>query len=84
MVPTLADCQVAQTQAGSREANLAREVETKEKSGTSVARSVNRFACVPLGWRPGRVGPGGLCKSLARCKAEESTTESAPRAQSPI
>lgn len=60
--PTLADCEVAQTQAVSRDANLAREGEAKEKSGTSVARSVNRFACVPLGWRPRRIEPGGLWK----------------------
>ncbi len=60
--PTLADCQVAQAQAVSRDANLAREGEAKEKSGTSGARSVNRFACVPRGWRPRRIEPGGLWK----------------------
>jgi hypothetical protein len=60
--PTLADCQVAQTEAVSRDANLASEVEAKEKSGESVARSVSRFACVPLGWRPWRIEPGGLWK----------------------
>jgi len=60
--PTLADCEVAQTQAVSRDPNLAREGEAKEKSGTSVARSVSRFACVPLGWRPRRIEPGGLWK----------------------
>ena len=60
--PTLADCEVAQTEAVSRDANLAREVEAKEKSGTAVARSVNRFACVPLGWQPRRIEPGGLWK----------------------
>ena len=60
--PTLADCEVAQTHAVSRDANLAREGEAKEKSGTSVAGSVNRFACVPLGWRPRRIEPGGLWK----------------------
>ena len=60
--PTLADCEVAQTHAVSRDANLAREGEAKEKAGTSVARSVNRFACVPLGWRPRRIEPGGLWK----------------------
>ncbi len=48
--PTLADCQVAQTEAVSRDANLASEVEAKEKSGESVARSVSRFE------------PGGLWK----------------------
>jgi hypothetical protein len=60
--PTLADCEMAQTHAVSREANLAREGEAKEKSGRSVAGSVNRFACVPLGWRPRRIEPGGLWK----------------------
>jgi hypothetical protein len=60
--PTLADCEVAQTRTVSRDANLAKEGEAKEKSGTSVARSVNRFACVPLGWRPRRIEPGGLWK----------------------
>ena len=60
--PTLADCEVAQTHAVRRDANLAKEGEAKEKSGTSVARSVNRFACVPLGWRPRRIEPGGLWK----------------------
>ena len=60
--PTLADCQVAQTQAVSRDANLVREVEAKEKSGTSVARFVSRFACVPLGWRPRKIEPEGLWK----------------------
>jgi len=60
--PTLADCEVAQTQAASRDPNLAREGEAKETSGTSVARSVNRFACVPRGWRPRRIEPGGLWK----------------------
>lgn len=60
--PTLADCEVAHTQAVSRDPSLAREGEAKEKSGTSVARSVNRFACVPLGWRPRRIEPGGLWK----------------------
>jgi hypothetical protein len=60
--PALADCEVAQTHAVSRDANLAREGEAKEKSGTSVAGSVNRFACVPLGWRPRRIEPGGLWK----------------------
>jgi hypothetical protein len=60
--PTLADCQAAQTEAVSRDANLAREVEAKEKSGMSVGKSVNRFACVPLGWRPWRIEPGGLWK----------------------
>jgi hypothetical protein len=64
--PTLADCQVAQTQAASRDANQAREVEAKEKSGMSVARSVarsvSRFACVPFGWRPRRIEPGGMWK----------------------
>lgn len=60
--PTLADCEVAQTQAVSRDANLARGGEAKENAGTSVARSVNRFACVPLGWRPRRIEPGGLWK----------------------
>ena len=60
--PTLADCEVAQTHAVSRDASLAREGEAKEKAGTSVARSVNRFACVPLGWRPRRIEPGGLWK----------------------
>ncbi len=51
--PTLADCEVAQTHAVSRDANLTREGEAKEKAG----RSVNRFACVPLGWRPRRSLP---------------------------
>jgi hypothetical protein len=60
--PTLADCQLAQTQAVSRDANLVREVEAKEKSGTSVARFVSRFACVPLGWRPRKIEPEGLWK----------------------
>ncbi len=59
---TLADCQLAQMQAMSRDADLAREVEAKETSGTSVARSVGRFACVPLGWQPQRIEPGGLWK----------------------
>jgi hypothetical protein len=54
--PTLADCQLAQTQA------VSRDVEAKEKSGTSVARSVSRFACVPFGWRPRRIEPEGLWK----------------------
>jgi hypothetical protein len=58
----LADCQLAQTQAMSRDADLAREVEAKETSGTSVARSVGRFACVPFGWQPRRIEPGGLWK----------------------
>jgi len=59
---TLADCQLAQTQAMSRDADLAREVEAKEPSGTSVAGSVSRFACVPFGWRPRRIEPEGLWK----------------------
>jgi hypothetical protein len=59
--PTLADCQLAQTQAMSG-ANLAREGEAKEKSGTSITRSASRFACVPGGWRPWRIEPGGLWK----------------------
>jgi hypothetical protein len=59
---TLADCQLAQMRAMSRDADLAREVEAKEKSGTSVARSVGRFACVAFGWQPQRIEPGGLWK----------------------
>jgi hypothetical protein len=59
---TLADCQLAQTQAMSRDADLAREVAAKEKSGALVARSVSRFACVPVGWQPRRIEPGGLWK----------------------
>jgi hypothetical protein len=56
----------------SRDANLEREVEAKEKSGTSVGRSVSRFARVPLGWRPQRI------------EAEESAKESSATGQSPI
>jgi hypothetical protein len=58
----LADCQVAQTQATSRDAILAKAMEAKEKSATSVARYVSRFACVPSGWRPRGIEPGGLWK----------------------
>ncbi len=59
---TLADCQLAQTQAMIRGSNLATEVGAVEKSGTPVARTVSRFACVPFGWRPTRIEPGGLWK----------------------
>jgi hypothetical protein len=49
---TLADCQLAQTQAMSRDADQAR----------AKARPVSRFACVPVGWQPRKIEPGGLWK----------------------
>jgi hypothetical protein len=59
---TLADCQLAQTQAMIRASDPATDMGAVETSGTPVARTVSRFACVPFGWRPTRIEPGGLWK----------------------
>jgi hypothetical protein len=59
---TLLECRLAESQVMSPDAHRAREVEAKEKSGISSTRSVSRFACVPGGWRPWRIEPGGVWK----------------------
>jgi hypothetical protein len=59
---TLGECQLAEAQAMSPDAHRAREAEAKEKSGMTTTRSVSRFACVPGGWRPWRIEPGGVWK----------------------
>src|SRR5215470_2803329 len=56
---TLADCQLAQAQATIRDSTPSRTTAAAE-SGTP--ETVNRFACVPAGWRPTRIEPGGLWK----------------------
>ncbi len=56
---TLADCQLAQAQAIIRDSTPSRKTAAAEPD---TPETVNRFACVPSGWRPTAIEPGGLWK----------------------